>query len=172
MAETTVTVSQALANLETALNNLLDHQDNLASGGAQDLIDQLKVQLTGTATHGTADTHQSLGMLQDQVHQLGADTKAHYDPQIQAVNDAITALDTTYATDSDLAARVQAVNEAMSLADDDLSTLVNERITTADAVAAIAQARQDAQSYADQKISEALTGIVAMLEARLASAGG
>jgi len=161
----TLTFEQIMANLETALNELLDQQGTAASGGAAELVDQLKAQLIGAATAGAAESHQSLGALQDllylQINNMNT----------RVVNNERTlqALDDTYATDSDVAARVQAVNDAMAAADDDLSALVNERITTADAATMVDAAKAEVQTYVDQAVTNALTGITEIINTRLAA---
>ncbi|MCV6588943.1 MAG: hypothetical protein OIF57_07945 [Marinobacterium sp.] len=151
----TPTFDQLFTNFEAALNTLLDQQGATATGGASELVATLKAELIGVATEGNAATHQSLGMLQDLLYSKMDNQHSWVNGHIGRIETLIASLDDTYATDSDLAARVQAVNAAMSAADDDLTALVNDRPT----VDAVNQLIADARTYTDQRIAAAVQGM-------------
>lgn len=170
--ETVQTMAALLANLETALNTLMDQQGGAATSEVSAQLEQFKTLLVGDAAVGSPETHQTLGALQDLVYNHRAALQISFnglDNDLQAVRDQLTALDETYATDSELAERIQAMNTAMAAADDDLVALVNGRITTDAATALVDDAKVEMQAYADQVAATLLNGITEMINARIAA---
>lgn len=106
------------------------------------------------------------------------DTLKKLADRISAVNNAIAALDATYATDAELAATIQAVNDAWQTADGDLLTLLASKIDEARAneliAAAIADSAtagdvatqvQGAKDHSDAQLVAALQGLTAAFNA-------
>ena len=156
----TPTFDQLFANFETALNTLFDQQGLAVSGSASELVAQLKVELLGESRQGPSGSLKTLGEIQDFVDDTNASTLTYIEQRLDALNE-------TYATDSELADRVTAINAAFEAADDDVVALVSDRPT----IAAVDRLIADAKAYSDQQIAAAVVGLTEGINRLAGNAG-
>ncbi|MCV6590174.1 MAG: hypothetical protein OIF57_14295, partial [Marinobacterium sp.] len=141
------TPAEALVNLQTAVNALVaqvstkfgEIDGNITSQLNAALTD-LRVQLLGTAN---AD-NDTLGKIAARIDELKA---------------SVTALDETYATDVDVAQKIQSINAAWQAADGDLSTMLADKIDAVKAQELIDASQMTAKSEADAQLVAVLEGL-------------
>lgn len=89
--------------------------------------------------------------------------------QIATTNGKIDDLDTTYATDSDLAAKIAGINTAWANADSDVQALIGDKVSTAAATALAGTAETNAKAHADTLVQDALAAMTAKFDAATAA---
>lgn len=154
---------------------------NATKGAIQSLVIQIGDKFGQIDTSTVASVNTAIAALESQL--LGGadtdnDTLKKLSDRITAVNNTIAALDATYATDAELAATIQAINEAWMTADGDLTALVASKIDAVQAQAIVdaaiadmasgtdvATQVQSAKDHSDAQLVAALQGLTAAFNA-------
>jgi|GEM_PF-2904486 len=154
---------------------------NATKGAIQSLIVQIGDKFGQIDTGTTAQLNAAIATLETRL--LGSadvdnNTLGKLAARINALQGNLQALDETYATDADLAAKIIAINEAWATADGDIQALIADKINAADAQQLISTAVSDfvdngqlqggidgAKAHSDQQLVAALQGLTATFQA-------
>lgn len=148
MSDTTITPVQAIASLHTAIGALV--------GQVQTKFGQIDGSITVQLNAAISDLRSQLVGVAD----ADNDSLGKVASRVNALENAIAALDATYATDTDLARKIADISTAWAAADSDVQALLANKMDISAAHELADDTCNTACAYTDKQLVAAVQGLI------------